>query len=276
MKEQVRTAVLPGDEFLAFENPPVEKRFARKGAQIDVDRAKIGVPRKRGDAIGLLFQSCGFADARFAQQGERAPALKRRERRWRMRRGQPVGGIAQEACVGQVDDAVARDPKARPRVDWLGTWIYHSRSVEKVLTSFRLFRRPGVPPNNRFQESRTAAKPLKSLARPTGIEPRVSAVKGRRLKSGPKFGPKHSGTPYHRMPHRGRAGGREAAEMRTEMHAMELSVTTASDFQDRGYGIQVVQSQPLYNYYDYPEGPAVRSGCYLPSDGCLSEYSVQN
>ena len=46
--------------------------------------------------------------------------------------------------------------------------------------------------------------------------------------------------------------------------------------QDRGYGIQVVQSQPLYNYYDYPEGPAVRPGCYLPSDGCLSEYSVQN
>ena len=38
----------------------------------------------------------------------------------------------------------------------------------------------------------------------------------------------------------------------------------------------VVQSQPLYNYYDYPVGPAVRLGCYLPSDGCLSEYSVQN
>jgi hypothetical protein len=46
--------------------------------------------------------------------------------------------------------------------------------------------------------------------------------------------------------------------------------------QDRSHRIQVVQSQPLYNYHDYPVGPAVRPGCYLPSDGCLSEYSVQN
>jgi hypothetical protein len=32
----------------------------------------------------------------------------------------------------------------------------------------------------------------------------------------------------------------------------------------------------LYNYYNYRTAPAVRPGCYLPSDGCLSEFSVQN
>ena len=39
---------------------------------------------------------------------------------------------------------------------------------------------------------------------------------------------------------------------------------------------QVLHRQPLYNYYNYPAAPAVRPGCFLPSDGCLSEYSVQN
>ena len=33
--------------------------------------------------------------------------------------------------------------------------------------------------------------------------------------------------------------------------------------------------QPLYDYY-YPVVSPVSPGCYLPSDGCLSEYSVQN
>jgi hypothetical protein len=46
--------------------------------------------------------------------------------------------------------------------------------------------------------------------------------------------------------------------------------------QDRGHRIQAVQSQPVYNYYNYPAQPVVSPGCYLPSDGCLSEYSVQN
>jgi hypothetical protein len=46
--------------------------------------------------------------------------------------------------------------------------------------------------------------------------------------------------------------------------------------QDRGHGIQMVQSQPSYNYYNYPARPAVSPGCYLPSDGCISEYTVQN
>jgi len=41
-------------------------------------------------------------------------------------------------------------------------------------------------------------------------------------------------------------------------------------------GIQLAQSQPLYNYYNYPAQPTVSPGCYLPSDGGLSEYSVQN
>ena len=46
--------------------------------------------------------------------------------------------------------------------------------------------------------------------------------------------------------------------------------------QDRAHRIQVLHGQRLYNYYNYPAAPAVRPGCYLPSDGCLSEYSVQN
>jgi hypothetical protein len=35
---------------------------------------------------------------------------------------------------------------------------------------------------------------------------------------------------------------------------------------------------PLYNYYSSvaPVVPVVRPGCYLPSDGCPNEYSVQN
>ena len=48
--------------------------------------------------------------------------------------------------------------------------------------------------------------------------------------------------------------------------------------QDRRHGIQVGPSQPLYNYYynNYPVEPAASPGCYLPTDGCPSEYSVQN
>ena len=32
----------------------------------------------------------------------------------------------------------------------------------------------------------------------------------------------------------------------------------------------------LYNSYHAPVVPAARPGCYLPSDGCPNEYSVQN
>jgi hypothetical protein len=45
---------------------------------------------------------------------------------------------------------------------------------------------------------------------------------------------------------------------------------------DRAHRIQVLHRQPLYNYYNYQAAPAVRPGCYLPTDGCLSEYTVQN
>ena len=48
--------------------------------------------------------------------------------------------------------------------------------------------------------------------------------------------------------------------------------------QDRRHGIQVGPSQPSYNYYyyNYPVEPAASPGCYLPTDGCPTEYSVQN
>jgi hypothetical protein len=46
--------------------------------------------------------------------------------------------------------------------------------------------------------------------------------------------------------------------------------------QDPARRIQPALSQPAYNYYSYPAQPAVSPGCYMPSDGCLSEYSVQN
>jgi hypothetical protein len=37
------------------------------------------------------------------------------------------------------------------------------------------------------------------------------------------------------------------------------------------------QSQQMYDYnYNNPPTFGVRPGCYMPSDGCLSEYSVQN
>jgi hypothetical protein len=43
------------------------------------------------------------------------------------------------------------------------------------------------------------------------------------------------------------------------------------------HAIQV--RQRLYNFYNAPiapVAPAVRPDCYLPSDGCPNEYSVQN
>ena len=47
----------------------------------------------------------------------------------------------------------------------------------------------------------------------------------------------------------------------------------SSAIQHRHHGAQMPHRH-LYNYYP---GPGVaRPGCYLPSDGCPSEYSVQN
>jgi hypothetical protein len=42
------------------------------------------------------------------------------------------------------------------------------------------------------------------------------------------------------------------------------------------YGMQMPDRQPRNYYYYYPVVSPVSLGCYLPSDGCLSEYSVQN
>jgi hypothetical protein len=42
----------------------------------------------------------------------------------------------------------------------------------------------------------------------------------------------------------------------------------------RHHGAQMPHRHSLYNYYAVPAVP--RPGCYLPSDGCASEYSVQN
>jgi hypothetical protein len=41
--------------------------------------------------------------------------------------------------------------------------------------------------------------------------------------------------------------------------------------------VRLAQSRQMYDYnYNSPAPLEVRPGCYLPSDGCLSEDSVQN
>jgi len=41
--------------------------------------------------------------------------------------------------------------------------------------------------------------------------------------------------------------------------------------------VRLAQSRQMYDYnYNNPSPLGVRPGCYLPSDGCLSEDSVQN
>jgi hypothetical protein len=41
--------------------------------------------------------------------------------------------------------------------------------------------------------------------------------------------------------------------------------------------VRLAQGQQMYDYnYNNPATFGVRPGCYMPSDGCLSEYSVQN
>jgi hypothetical protein len=58
--------------------------------------------------------------------------------------------------------------------------------------------------------------------------------------------------------------------------ASAQSSTRLSAGTPRPHGIQALDRPPLYDYYNYPVAAPVPPGCYLPSDGCLSEYSVQN
>jgi hypothetical protein len=59
-----------------------------------------------------------------------------------------------------------------------------------------------------------------------------------------------------------------------------LIVTAASAAnaasQDAVASDKFAQVRPLYNYNQYPDQSPGYRGCYMPSDGCLSEYSVQN
>ena len=54
----------------------------------------------------------------------------------------------------------------------------------------------------------------------------------------------------------------------------QSSTSSNARTQGRPHGVQL-DRQRLYDYY-YPVVSPVSQGCYLPSDGCLSEYSVQN
>jgi hypothetical protein len=56
----------------------------------------------------------------------------------------------------------------------------------------------------------------------------------------------------------------------------QSSTRSSAGTQDRSHGIQMMQSQPVYDYYNYLVAAPVSPGCYMPSYGCLSEYSVQN
>ena len=51
----------------------------------------------------------------------------------------------------------------------------------------------------------------------------------------------------------------------------QSSTRSSAATEDRLHGIQLLDRQPRY-----PVAVPVLPGCYLPSDGCLSEYSVQN
>ena len=61
-----------------------------------------------------------------------------------------------------------------------------------------------------------------------------------------------------------------------ESASAQSSTRPSAGTQDRSHGIQMMQSRSVYDYYNYPVAAPVSPGCYLPSDGCLSEYSVQN
>ena len=56
--------------------------------------------------------------------------------------------------------------------------------------------------------------------------------------------------------------------------ASAQSSTRSSTATKHHHAIQVRHA--LYNSYHAPVVPVARPGCYLPSDGCPNEYSVQN
>jgi len=56
----------------------------------------------------------------------------------------------------------------------------------------------------------------------------------------------------------------------------QSSTRSSAATEDRLNGIQLLDSQPRYDYYSYAVAVPVRPGCYLASDGCLSEYRVEN
>ena len=60
--------------------------------------------------------------------------------------------------------------------------------------------------------------------------------------------------------------------------ASAASSTRSSTATKHHHAIHV--RQPLYNLYNAPAAPVVpavvRPDCFLPSDGCPNEYSVQN
>ena len=45
--------------------------------------------------------------------------------------------------------------------------------------------------------------------------------------------------------------------------------------QDRSHGNPVIQSQPLYNYYDYPVGPAVVQAVTCPVTAVLASTAFR-
>jgi hypothetical protein len=115
MKKQVRRAVPPGSEFLAFKDSLKEDRIAEKVAEIGIDRDGIGVGRECRHAVRLLLQSGGFADAGFAQKDERLAVLERRQLRRAWRSSEVLRRVAQKAGIRKIHGAVPR-PEARPGV----------------------------------------------------------------------------------------------------------------------------------------------------------------
>ncbi|WGR90676.1 hypothetical protein MTX20_00885 (plasmid) [Bradyrhizobium sp. ISRA435] len=79
-----------------------EERLARKGSQIDINGLQYAVRRQHPNAIGFFLQRRRLADARFAQQHQRSPALQRRERHGPIGTAR-VGRIAQEASVRKIE-----------------------------------------------------------------------------------------------------------------------------------------------------------------------------
>jgi hypothetical protein len=60
----------------------------------------------------------------------------------------------------------------------------------------------------------------------------------------------------------------------TNVSASGAREAQSSVAQHRHHGAQVPRRHSLYNFYTAPAVP--RPDCYLPSDACPSEYSIQN